>query len=314
MTPMSARIFILAFLLLCGAGGASLLVSDAVAYHSETADELTGIRKAASEGDLRLVKRYIDGGTHPDERGGKRDTALMWAAYRGHFSIVQYLLSVGANVNAKDNPPDWMPLHNAAVGGNEKIIVALIKAGAHVNSQSEIGETPLHLAYKNKNNVAFDALMEHGADINKKNRKGESVRGWIELREVADLVASELAKAEQLLKRKDFSNASVALTGAALERFLRDWVEIAGLRVPEDKKGIYGYARALLDKEIIEKKTYNNLLSWGRLRNHAAHGEWELIRHKASGAMLQCTRELIQKHGYRSEAHRLGTRFCKLPY
>lgn len=338
MTPMSARIFILAFLLLCGAGGASLVASDAVAYHSaETESQLTGLLKAAAEGNISHVEQYVKS-VRPDKKGKHGDTALMWAAYKGHTSVVQYLLEVGADVNAEDKE-DWTPLHNAASEGHAEIIKILIADGAKVNAEDDYDRTPLHWAAMDGHTDAVIALVAKGADvnaedkddwtpshfafnsngrnkilpilvnagasINEENDNGETVRNWLELIKVADLVEPELKKAEQLLGSGGrFNNASAAVAGAALERFLREWVKIEELDFSDDNKGIRVYAEALADGDKIEEKTHNNIKSWNYLRNYAAHGEWEKIKGGSVGEMLVCVRAFVQKHGRRMPSRR----------
>lgn len=341
MAPMSVRIFIFAFLLLCGASGASLLVSDVVAYHSaETESKLTGLLKAAAEGNMSHVQQYVERDIRPDKRGKNGDTALMWAAYKGHTSVVQYLLEVGADVNAEDSE-NWTPLHNAASGGHAEIIKILIANGADTDAEDDYDRTPLHWAAKGghtnavaalvakdadvnaeddkdwtPSHFAFEAgngrneilriLVGAGANINKKNDNGETVSNWLKLIQVADFVEPELKKAERLRGSGGFYNASAAVAGAALERFLLEWIKIEKLDIPDDAKGVRVYAEMLADKEKIGDKTHNNIKSWNRLRNYAAHGEWEEFegRSRSVGEMLVCIRAFVQKHGRRMPSRR----------
>lgn len=61
---------------------------------------------------------------HPDQvdvmSGGKN--CLQVAAHQGHIAIVNYLLSIGANVNAVDKEGD-STLHYAAFGNQPEIMV-----------------------------------------------------------------------------------------------------------------------------------------------------------------------------------------------
>ena len=52
---------------------------------------------------------------------------------------------------------------------NHENINKLITAGADINTQNDIGETPLHYTIKHFDNQTFDILLEKNCDINIKN-------------------------------------------------------------------------------------------------------------------------------------------------
>lgn len=54
-------------------------------------------------------------------------------------------------------------LHLAAKRGNEKMINALIKGGASVDSKNSTGQTPLHLAASGGHDKACQVLIASGA-------------------------------------------------------------------------------------------------------------------------------------------------------
>ena len=96
---------------------------------------------------------------------------------RKHDIIIkdlEYLISKGANVNAK-NEGRKTPLHILASfpdGGElilsppTKFIEYLISKGADVNAENEYGETPLHLAAENGSIETVKILVSKGADVN----------------------------------------------------------------------------------------------------------------------------------------------------
>lgn len=71
--------------------------------------------------------------------------------------------------------------------------------------------------------------------------------------------------------------APVVLVGATLEEFLRTWVEAESLPLGNRKPGLEAYSQLLRDADAISKQDAKDTLSWGGLRNHAAHGEWEEV-------------------------------------
>ena len=82
------------------------------------------------------------------------NTPLMFAAHKGHVSIVKYLLSKGANPSF-GNDHDQYPLHCAVAGHHKDIVILLIKAGADVGQRDGHGATAMDIAeqyyaYENK--------------------------------------------------------------------------------------------------------------------------------------------------------------------
>ena len=85
------------------------------------------------------------------------DISIHDAARKGNIEAVRKHLSVGTNVNEKDNIGNT-PLHLAAGFGQTEIIVLLITKGADVNAKTAIGFTPLDASgFKDR-----DLLRKHG--------------------------------------------------------------------------------------------------------------------------------------------------------
>lgn len=106
-----------------------------------------------------------------DERDCCGNTALFWAARLGRFEMVQYLLSVGADVNFR-NYIKSTPLHMAV--NDERIIFELITHGADVNASNINFDTPLLLAVQAHNEETVCMLLYHGADPNIPNNRNNT--------------------------------------------------------------------------------------------------------------------------------------------
>lgn len=97
-----------------------------------------------------------------------------------------------------------------------------------------------------------------------------------ERRAQADVVSDILQQAHTMLDNNAFHPAAAAvLIGAALEEFLRNWIESAGISLGNAKPGIDVYCKALRSAELISKQDAKDITAWAGIRNHAAHGEWE---------------------------------------
>lgn len=124
------------------------------------------LHTAASLGLYECVKiLLIRGGVDIDKRNKGSWTALMYACYIGHDSIVSLLLEQGACVNIRNQKKETS-LMLAASCGNDRVGFLLCSHGAELESQDERGWTALfHATYSgHQNMVRF--LLEQGANIN----------------------------------------------------------------------------------------------------------------------------------------------------
>lgn len=113
-----------------------------------------------------------------------------------------------------------------------------------------------------------------------------------------DVVSDFLEQAQLLLSTKGVHPAApIVLMGATLEEFLRTWVESSGLSLAQRKPSLDAYAQVLLTEDLISKQDMKDITSWGGLRNHAAHGEWEEVSDKSRASlMLEGINLFMRKH------------------
>lgn len=109
-------------------------------------------------------------------------TALHCAAAFHDESATRYLLTAGADVNAR-NHYGASPLHWAATSGADAVASALLAAGADVQATDLSGWTPLHLAARRNSVAVTEVLLSHGADIEATDRYGDmplhrAAAGW----------------------------------------------------------------------------------------------------------------------------------------
>ncbi|MFC1843146.1 ankyrin repeat domain-containing protein [Candidatus Dependentiae bacterium] len=90
------------------------------------------------------------------------ETPLILASIRGHVNIVKFLLSKGANVNAKDIC-GWTALHSTPY---EYIAKILLDNKANIETKNKAGQTPIFTA--NNTNIV-KLLLKNGAKINIKD-------------------------------------------------------------------------------------------------------------------------------------------------
>ncbi|CAK9116673.1 unnamed protein product [Durusdinium trenchii] len=115
-------------------------------------------------------------------------TPLLLAADCGQLNVLEVLLKNGANQAATTSEEDfrWTALHLAALKGREKIVVALLEAGAEKDCQDRGGQTALMWAAVNGHVEVVRLLLDAGAEKDCQDRDGFTALSYAaEIRHVA---------------------------------------------------------------------------------------------------------------------------------
>ena len=119
--------------------------------------------KAAETGVLDAIKELYSfcGPEILAVRDGDMYTPLHRASYNGHTPVVSFLLSEGADIEAR-TIDGWQPLHCACRWNKVEVASLLLQNGACVNTQTNGGQTPLHLASSNdRAKRTLELLLSH---------------------------------------------------------------------------------------------------------------------------------------------------------
>jgi ankyrin repeat protein len=126
------------------------------------------LHDAASKGDLNAVKVQLENGALIDEKDKYGYSALSLTVHEKHLTCARLLLERKADPNTRDEM-HHTPLMVAAGDGNKSLMELLITNGANVNAVAKTGCTALHIAADHfayeqgpYENILF--LLMHGAE------------------------------------------------------------------------------------------------------------------------------------------------------
>jgi ankyrin repeat protein len=128
--------------------------------------------ETAAHGCLDVAKALIGEGASFRARDRFGNTPLLIAARSGENGILQYLLSLGSDVN-RLNLAESSALLRAVTANRRKTVRLLLAAGADAQLANRQGITPLLAATFNGNNELFKLLLDAGADPTVVDRSGK---------------------------------------------------------------------------------------------------------------------------------------------
>ena len=108
-----------------------------------------------------LLAKGLDPNTVTSSGAG--EPLLMLAIRKNANSVIDLLLKQKNIKVDQHNPKNWSPLHYAATSGNKEMVKYLISKGADVNARTLRGITPLYMAAREADADTVKLLLHAGA-------------------------------------------------------------------------------------------------------------------------------------------------------
>ncbi|EAY23379.1 hypothetical protein TVAG_070420 [Trichomonas vaginalis G3] len=140
-----------------------------------------------------LLEYLLSHGANINKKDQIRRTALHFAAHYNYKEIAEVLISHGANINVRDRI-GRTALYYSVCYKSKELLELLISHGAKINEKNVLGDTALHIAAcKNYKEIA-EVLISHGANINERGRTALYIAESIKSKELFELLTSHGAK------------------------------------------------------------------------------------------------------------------------
>jgi ankyrin repeat protein len=129
------------------------------------------ILDAAQVGDVARVKRIL--AANPELARGRKGEwgPLHWAADGGHNELVLLLLAHGADIN-QPLANGATPLYLAVQWNRRRTVGLLLARGANVNAADDDGCTVLHIAAAECDPGMVELLLCYGANVRARSKQG----------------------------------------------------------------------------------------------------------------------------------------------
>ncbi|XP_071498180.1 ankyrin repeat and SAM domain-containing protein 3-like [Diadema antillarum] len=153
------------------------ITSGDVDINKQNRGSWTALMYACYIGHDTIVNLLLDAGAKVDVQSEKGTTALMMAASCGNESVAYFLLQQGAELEVVDLR-GWTALFYATYTGHQRMVHFLLENNAQVNAtEPSLGITPLMMAAAEGHEIIVNLLLGNASvDIDLQSHRGDTAR------------------------------------------------------------------------------------------------------------------------------------------
>lgn len=133
---------------------------------------IADVFSAAKEGNVELVRKYLDEGIDVSVRSDDEFSLLHEAVRSGSVPLLKLLIEQGIDVNLKA-AEGITPLMAAAAEGHIEELRYLIANGANIDAKTAEGQTALLFAASKGHQYCANELRDRGADVTVEDEYGQ---------------------------------------------------------------------------------------------------------------------------------------------
>ena len=142
-----------------------LLLDRGVDIDSRDLSGATALRRAAGKGHEQVVELLLENGADVDAIDFRGSTPVHRAAENGHHGTVRLLCSYGAQIDSKDNDGLTPLLHAIQRERHEAVVLYLLSRGANIEAKSLKGVNALQTVSGKGHTAATQLLLKQGAHV-----------------------------------------------------------------------------------------------------------------------------------------------------
>lgn len=190
---------------------------------ASTERAVEGLHFAALRGDSGIIREFLQRGigksgvskalitaiSNGDDEsiaalrdfGAEKEPAAVLRATRDDTPLTALrLIGHGFQVRGRSARTGRAPLHYASIYGRDKVVAAILGAGAAADVYDSQGQTPLHLSAREGNTECARVLLDHGADVLAEDDQGRIPLDFAEDSDTGSCEALIRERMEQLLE------------------------------------------------------------------------------------------------------------------
>lgn len=319
----------------------SLLSVCAQRFISE--NSMGGVRRKELELDqLNTLKALVEAGAlAPQVKGSKtsqsadkkvvaemdiKDRALLGAAFNlgvedSGWSIISYLLELGANINAKHPSTGLSVLQAAAHRGSTFNLQKMLEHGAEINQKDHRGQTALAEAFRLNNPASVRLLIEKGADPLVTDTNGMTALHWAiihgshpaaiqethslieHVHWLCDFISPLIGSPEN--KISPWLLACREAPTAVIKALWQKAQEL-GLKIESDYKDEYGSDAFMFAARRGQEEIIDFLLNCYKPKPRLNHGRQDVVIHAVQSGVLSIVEKLWPYRASDSHADQEG--------